>query len=186
MLLFNDIEETLYDNRTLRLFTQVDSRSADYIVSALLALDNENHKPISLYINSGGGEVVSGLAIIDTMNAIKSDVVTYNVGMCASMAAVILSSGAKRCALPHSRVMIHQVSAGTEGKVFDMRAALEETERINKVTMGMLAENCGTTYEELIKMTPVDKWMDAEASKKFGIVDEIVGNAHRMPAKAAA
>lgn len=181
-----DVDQIMLDNRTLTISTDINSHMADEVMKCLLAFDDEGHKPIMLYINSPGGEVVAGLQIIDTMNSIKSDVITINTGMCASMGAVILSSGAKRMALPHSRVMIHQVSAGTQGKVFDMRAAFEETERINKVTMGILAENCGKTYEELIKLTPVDKWMDAEASLKFGIIDEITGNAHRTPMKEAA
>ena len=179
-------EQKLHDNRIIRIPGEIEPEIADEVMANLLEMDDEGHKPIMLYINSPGGEVVSGLQIIDTMYAIKSDVITINTGMCASMGAVILSAGNKRMSLPHARVMIHQVSAGTQGKVFDMKAAFEETERINKVTMSMLAENCGKTYDELIEMTHVDKWMDAEAAFKFGIIDEIIGNAHRTPMKKAA
>lgn len=178
-----DVDQIMLDNRTITISTEIEPQMADEVMKCLLAFDDEGHKPIMLYINSPGGEVQSGLQIIDTMNSIKSDVITINTGMCASMGAVILSSGAKRMALPHSRVMIHQVSAGTKGKVFDMRAAFEETERINKVTMGILAENCGKTYDDLVAMTPVDKWMNADEALEFGIIDEITGNAHRTPLK---
>lgn len=181
-----DVDQIMLDNRTLTISTEIEPRMADEVMKCLLAFDDEGHKPIMLYINSEGGSVVSGLQIIDTMNSIKSDVITINTGMCASMGAVILSSGAKRMALPHSRVMIHQVSSGMQGKVFDMEASFKEAKRLNKVTMGILAENCGKTYEELIKLTPVDKWMDAEAALEFGIIDEITGKAHRTPMKEAA
>lgn len=178
-----DVDQIMLDNRTLTISTDINPQVADEVMKCLLAFDDEGHKPIMLYINSPGGEVVSGLQIIDTMNSIKSDVITINTGMCASMGAVILSSGAKRMALPHSSVMIHQVSAGTQGKIFDMKAAFNEAERKNRMTMGILAENCGKTYDELIAMTPVDKWMDAEEAMEFGIIDEITGNAHRTPLK---
>lgn len=185
-MLLADTEQTLYDNRIIRIPSEIEPGIADEVMAKLLAMDDEGRKPIMLYINSPGGEVVSGLQIIDTMYAVKSDVITINTGMCASMGAAILSAGNKRMALPHSRVMIHQVSAGMKGKVFDMRAEFEEADRINRVTMGILAENCGKTYDELIAMTPVDKWMDAEAALDFGIIDEITGNAHRVPMKEAA
>lgn len=125
-------------------------------MKSLLIMDKENHRPITLYINSPGGDVISGLQIIDTMYSLQSEVYTVCTGQCASMAAVILSAGEKRMILPHARVMIHQVSSGTQGKVFNMKAAYEETERLNDISMGILAENCGKTLKQLKKDTHVD------------------------------
>lgn len=173
------VEEELFEKRIIVIHTQIESNMAADVMSKMLDLDNDSHKPIKLYINSPGGEVSAGFQIIDTMNSIKSPVHTINTASCASMGAVILSAGSKRMSLPHARVMIHQVSAGTEGNIQDMRASLQETERVNKVTMGLLAENCGKTLEELLDMTHVNKWMDAKEAVEFGIIDEIVGKESR-------
>lgn len=174
------VDDQLFDKRIIVISTDINSNMAANVMSQMLAMDNENHKPIKLYINSPGGEVAAGFQIIDTMNSIKSPVHTINTASCASMGAVILSSGAKRMSLPHARVMIHQVSAGTEGNIQDMRAAFQETERVNKVTMAVLAENCGTTLEKLLELTHVNKWMDAKEAVEFGIIDEIVGKESRQ------
>lgn len=178
-MISTEIEEKLHKNRIIVIDTDVNDTMASEVMKRLLAMDDDGHQPIKLYINSPGGSVTSGWQIIDTMNSIRSQVITINTGLCASMGAVILSSGSKRMSLPHARVMIHQVSSGTSGKVFDMRAAFEETETVNRITMTELARNCGKTYDELIGMTNVDKWMSAEEAVEFGIVDEITGNAER-------
>ena len=173
------VDEELFDKRIIVISSQIESGMAANVMSQMLAMDNDSHKPIKLYINSPGGEVSAGFQIIDTMNSIKSPVHTINTASCASMGAVILSSGTKRMSLPHARVMIHQVSAGTEGNIQNMRASLAETERVNQTTMSFLAENCGKTTDELIEMTHVDKWMDAKEAIEFGITDEIVGKESR-------
>lgn len=181
MYIPNKVWETLYDNRIIRIDSEINSTMASDICSLMLAMDDENHKPIMLYIDSSGGEVNGGLQIIDTMNSLQSPVFTINVAMCASMAAVILSSGAKRMSLPHARVMIHQVSSGMQGNIQDMMVSLEETKHLNDVTMGILAKNCGKTLEEIKNDTVRDHWIYPEEAVKYGIIDEITGTKDRKP-----
>lgn len=169
-----EVENKLYDNRIIKISEAIDDGMACEVTNRLLAMDDDNHKPIKLYINSPGGSVNAGWEIIDTMNAIKSPVHTINTAMCASMASVILSFGEKRYSLPHARVMIHEVSSGVDGKFRDMKAALLETEKINKITMTALAENCGKTYEEIMQDAIRDLWFDAKESIEYGIIDEII------------
>ncbi len=182
---FPAVNAKMLENRVVTICTEIEPIMADLVMKQLLYLAEESAKPIQLYINSPGGQVRAGLQIIDTMNAIRCEVHTYNTGLCASMGAVILSSGAKRMMYPHASIMIHQVSSGTQGKVFDMKAAFEETVRINNETMAMLAENCGKTLEELIADTPVDKYLTPQQALEYGIIDEVIGNAHRKVAKKA-
>ena len=173
------VKEKLYDNRIVRIDTDINSAMAADVCSELQAMDDEGRKPIMLYINSPGGEIGAGLSIIDTMNSLKSMVFTINTHMCASMGAAILSCGAKRMALPHSRVMIHQASSGVQGNIQDMLISLRETERLNDELAKMIAENCGKTVEEYKEDTLRDRWMTAEEALKYGIIDEIVGNKKR-------
>lgn len=180
---FSEVEKKMLENRVITISTEIEPQMADAVMKQLLYMNDEGLKPIKLYINSPGGDVRAGLEIIDTMFSIRPEVYTINTGLCASMGAVILSCGAKRMALPHSSVMIHQVSSGTQGKIFDMKAAFEESQRINNTTMGLLAENCGKTLEELISDTPVDKWLTAQQALEYGIIDEITGKSHRRVAK---
>ena len=183
------VKEKLYDNRIVRIDTDINSAMAAEVCSELQAMDDEGQKPIWLYINSPGGEIGAGLSIIDTMNSLRSMVFTVNTHMCASMGATILSCGAKRMGLPHSRVMIHQASSGMQGNVQDMLISLKETERLNDVLAEMIAFNCGKTTEEYKNDTFRDHWMSAEEALEYGIIDEIVGNKQRKiwtPGKAAA
>ena len=172
--------DELLEHRFLVINSSIQADMASELMCDLLLLDDDCHKDITLYINSPGGEVVAGNQIIDTMNAIQSHVITVNVGMCASMGALILSSGAKRLSYPHARVMIHEVSAGTEGKIRDMEAALKNTSEINRTAMTMLANNCGKTYEQIMKDVRQDLWMNAEEAIKYGLIDEIVGREERI------
>ena len=172
---FETKKDKLEENRIISICTEIEPGMADQLMKDLLIMDKENHKPITLYINSPGGDVVSGLQIIDTMNSIQSQVDTVCTGQCASMAAVILSAGKKRMILPHARVMIHQVSSGTRGKVFNMEVDFEEAKRLNDISMGILAKNCSKALEQLKEDTHVDFYMGAEEALKYGIVDEIVG-----------
>jgi len=133
-------------------------------------------KDITLYINSPGGSVLCGLGIVDLMNFIKSDVATTNIGMCASMGSVLLSSGTKgkRSSLVYSKVMTHQVSHGTHGNVQDTRIDQMEGEKYNYILFKILAENCGKTFEEMLEASRRDKWFNSDEALKFGLIDEVV------------
>lgn len=167
------IESEIFDHRLITINSDINSDMADLIMKELLLMDDDNSNPITIYINSPGGEVAAGLQIIDTMKMIHSKVITVNTATCASMAAVILSAGDERKSLPHARVMIHQISAGVDGNIQDMEITMRETARVNKETMTLLANNCGKTYDELIKDTIRDHWMNAEEAKAYGIIDDI-------------
>ena len=172
-----DIYSRLLSDRIIVLSDQVNDTTASLVVAQLLFLESQDsEKDISLYINSPGGSVTAGLAIYDTMNYIKCDVSTICVGMAASMGAFLLSSGAKgkRIALPNAEIMIHQPSAGTQGKVTDMEIDVEHFLRIKKNLNEILAANTGKTAEEIKAASERDHWMTADEAKDFGLVDKII------------
>jgi ATP-dependent Clp protease protease subunit len=172
-----DIYSRLLKERVIFLGDEVNSATANIVVAQLLHLAYEDpKKDIKLYINSPGGSVYDGLAIIDTMNYIEPDVQTIGIGLQASMGAMLLSSGAKgkRFALPNSRIMIHQPSSGTEGKITDQEIALREGIYLKKVLAEMMAKNTGKSVEQVEKDMDRDNWMSAEEAKKYGLIDEII------------
>jgi ATP-dependent Clp protease protease subunit len=173
---YKDISTILLENRIINLVGEVDDGLAYQITSALMVMSEESDKPIQMFINSPGGSVMSGLAIIDVMNHIKAPVYTIVTGLAASMGAAILSAGEKghRMALPNATVMLHQVSAGERGNIQDMRVGLEFTEKLNGKLMKMIAANCGKTVEQLESDTLRDKWLFADEALAYGIVDEVV------------
>jgi len=173
-----DIYSRLLKERVIFLGEDVNPHTANLVVAQLLHLAYEDpKKDIKLYINSPGGSVYDGLAIIDTMNYIEPDVQTIGIGLQASMGAMLLSSGTKgkRFALPNARIMIHQPSSGTEGKITDQEIALKEGIYLKKLLAEMFAKNTGKKYEQVVKDMDRDNWMSAEEAKKYGIIDEIVG-----------
>lgn len=173
-----DIYSRLLKERIIFLGEDVNEHTASLIVAQMLFLEAEDpKKDIKFYINSPGGSVYDGLAIYDTMQHLKCDVATYGMGLQASMGAFLLSSGTKgkRFLLPNATVMIHQPSAGTQGKVTDMEISLKEGIRLKKVLTEILAKNCGKKYEDLEKAQDRDNWMSADEAKKFGLVDEVIG-----------
>jgi ATP-dependent Clp protease, protease subunit len=172
-----DIYSRLLKDNIIFLNGEVNHDSASIVIAQLLFLASEDpKKEIKLYINSPGGSVVDGLAIIDTMNHIKNDVSTICVGMAASMGAMILSAGAKgkRLALPNSEVMIHQPLGGYEGQASDIeirsRRILEMKDNLYK----MLVENTGQTMAKIVKDADRDYFMTAPEAKKYGIVDKVI------------
>lgn len=172
-----DIYSRLLNDRIVFLGEQVDSHTANLVVAQLLYLANEDPKrDIKLYINSPGGSVYDGLAIIDTMNYIKPDVQTIGIGLQASMGAMLLSCGAKgkRFVLPNARIMIHQPSSGTEGKITDQEIALKEGIYLKKKLAEIFAENTGKDLKQVEKDMDRDNWMSAEEALEYGIIDEIV------------
>lgn len=172
-----DIYSRLLKERIIFLQGPIDDMMANLIVAQLLFLEAEDpKKEIKLYINSPGGSVTAAMAIYDTMNHIKPDVATICIGIAASAAAVLLSSGAKgkRYCLPNAEVMIHQVMGGAEGQASDIaitaRHILRTKDNLNKI----LAKNTGKTQEQLEKDSDRDYYMLAEEAKKYGLVDEVV------------
>lgn len=172
-----DIYSRLLKDRIIFLGEDVNSHTANLVVAQLLFLAHEDpKKDIKLYINSPGGSVYDGLAIIDTMNFIEPDVQTIGIGLQASMGAMLLSCGTKgkRFVLPNSRIMIHQPSSGTEGKITDQEIALKEGIFLKKRLAEIFAKNTGKSLAQVEKDMDRDNWMSAEEAKEYGIVDEIV------------
>ena len=172
-----DIYSRLLKDRIVFLGTEVEDGIANSIIAQLLFLESEDpEKDIHLYINSPGGSVTAGMAIYDTMQYIKSPVSTICVGLAASMAAVLLASGAKgkRLALPNAEVMIHQPSGGTRGQVTDIeihtRNILKTRERLNRI----LARHTGQEVEAVARDTDRDNFMTAEEALQYGLIDRII------------
>ena len=155
----------------------MNQNTASLVVAQLLFLEAEDpKKDITLYINSPGGNIQAGMAIIDTMHHIKPDVATVCTGMAASMGAMILSQGkkGKRHVLPNSEVMIHQPLTGVEGQASDIQITAAHIQRLKKRLYDMLVDATGKTYEQIEKDGDRDYWMSAEEAKKYGIVDSIL------------
>lgn len=172
-----DIYSRLLKDRIIFLGEDVNPHTANLVVAQLLFLDNQDAgKPIHFYINSPGGHVYDALAIYDTMQFVKSPVHTYGIGMQASAAAFLLSSGekGKRYLLPHSTVMIHQPSSGTRGKVTDQEIDLKESLRVKKLLEKIMAGNTGQKLERIHEDMERDKWLDADEAKEYGIVDKVI------------
>ena len=172
-----DIYSRLLKERVVFMGTQVTPETANVVIAQLLHLAYEDpKKDIKLYINSPGGSVYDGLAIIDTMNYIEPDVQTIGIGLQASMGAMLLSAGAKgkRYCLPNARIMIHQPSSGTEGKITDQEIALKEGIYLKKVLIDIVAKNTGKDAKTIEKDMDRDNWMSAEEAQKYGIIDEVI------------
>src|SRR6478735_3386851 len=172
-----DIYSRLLKERIIFLGEEVNEHTANLVVAQLLFLAHEDPKAdISLYINSPGGSVYDGLAIFDTIQFIKPDVATYGIGLQASMGAFLLSSGAKgkRHALPNSRIMIHQPSSGTQGKITDQEITLREGIYLKKRLNEILAKNTGQKLSKIEKDVDRDFWMSSEEAVEYGIVDKVV------------
>lgn len=175
-----DIYSRLLKDRIIFVGTAIDDHVANLVIAQLLFLESEDSKKdITLYVNSPGGSVSAGLAMIDTMNFIKPDVSTVCTGIAASMGAMILMSGArgKRFSLPHSEVMIHQPLGGTQGQASDIEIHANHIIKTKKVLYDMI-ENCtGQDYEQVVKDCDRDNYMTAEQAKaygKFGIIDKVI------------
>ena len=172
-----DIFSRLLSDRIIFLGEEITDSSASLIVAQMLFLEAQDpDRDIQLYINSPGGSITAGFAIYDTMQYIKCDVSTICVGLAASMGAFLLSSGAKgkRIALPNAEIMIHQPSAGTQGKVTDMESDVEHFLRIKQRLNKILAENTGKTPEQVKLDSERDHWMTADEAQAYGLVDKVI------------
>lgn len=172
-----DIYSRLLKDRIIFLGTDVNEHTANLVVAQMLFLENEDpKKDIKFYINSPGGSVYDAFAIYDTMQYVKCDIQTVGIGVQASAAAFLLSSGTKgkRFLLPHATVMIHQPSAGTRGKVTDMEIDLKEGLRLKQLLNEIMAKNTGQKVSKIQEDMERDKWLSAEEAKKYGIVDKVL------------
>lgn len=175
-----DIYSRLLNERVIFLGEDVNEHTANLVVAQLLHLAyTDPDKDIKLYINSPGGSVYDGLAIYDTIQYIKPDVQTIGIGLQASMGAFLLSSGTKgkRVALPSSRIMIHQPSSGTQGKITDQEITLREGIYLKKKLNEILAKNTGQKLSKIEKDVDRDFWMSADEAKDYGIIDEVIATA---------
>ena len=172
-----DIYSRLLNERIIFLGEEVNEHTANSVVAQLLHLAYvDPQADISLYINSPGGSVYDGMAIYDTMNFIKPDVATYGIGLQASMGAFLLSSGAKgkRFCLPHAKVMIHQPSSGTHGKVTDMEIDMKETLEVKKMLAKIMAKNTGQKLAKVKSDMERDYWMTPDEAVQYGLIDKVL------------
>ena len=172
-----DIYSLLLKERIIFLGTPIDAMVANVIIAQLLFLAREDdEKDIMMYINSPGGSVTAGLAIYDTMKFVKPDVSTVCIGLAASMGTVLLTGGTqgKRMALPNATVHLHQVMGGAEGQASDIEIQARETLRLQSILRNILTETTGQTMKQIEKDTDRDFWLDAEAAKKYGLIDRIL------------
>ena len=171
-----DLYSRLLEDRIIFLSGEITDQTANLIVSELLFLASKNHEDIYMYINSPGGSVTSGMAIYDTMNYIKSDVRTICVGLAASMAAFLLSSGTKgkRFALINADVMIHQPLGGMQGQASDMKIACERILKMKEKLNKILAKNTNQPLKKIQKDTDRDYYLTSEEAKKYGLIDQII------------
>ena len=182
----NDMGERAYDiysrlliDRIIILNGEINDNSANIVVAELLYLDSLNNDDISLYINSPGGSITAGMAIFDTINFIKSDVSTICVGMAASMAAFLLSSGekGKRYILPNAEVMIHQPLGGVQGQATEIKIAAERILKLKKKLNKILSDNTGKDIDTIDNDTERDYFMDSDEALNYGIVDKVLKKA---------
>ena len=171
-----DIYSRLLKERIIFLVGPINDNVANLVVAQLLFLESEGVKDISIYINSPGGSVYSGLAIFDTMNYLKSDISTLCIGQAASMGALLLCAGAKgkRHVLPNSRVMIHQPLGGFQGQASDIEIHAKEILQLKKKLNNILSKQTGQNEDLIEKDTDRDNFMDADQAVKYGIVDSIL------------
>jgi ATP-dependent Clp protease, protease subunit len=172
-----DIEDRLFRERIIFLTEEVTDGLANAIVAYLLYLDSEDSsKPIYLYINSPGGSVTAGMAMYDTMQTIKSEVVTICVGLAASMGAFLLAAGTrgKRMALPHARIMIHQPLGGARGQASDIEIEAKEILRMRASLNNLLAQHTGKSIEQIQKDTDRDYFLSAQQAMEYGLIDKVI------------
>lgn len=172
---FDVFSRLMYD-RIIYFTGVVDDDSCNTAVAQLLYLSSVDERDISMYINSPGGSVVDGLGLVDTMNYINCDISTTCIGMAASMGSVLLSNGAKgkRFVLPHSRVMIHQISSRQSGTLADLEIEIEQTRRCKNDVYKILADNTGHTFEDMEKLCDRDNWFIGQEAVELGIADKVL------------
>ena len=171
-----DLYSRLLKDRIIFISGEIDDNLSNIVVSELLYLDSISHDDINMYINSPGGSITSGMAIYDTMNYIKSDVATICIGMAASMASILLSSGTKgkRCALENSEVMIHQPLGGASGQATEIKIAAKRILKLKDKINNILSINTGNDIKKIEDDTERDNFMDSYEALEYGIIDEVL------------
>lgn len=169
-----DLYSRLLKDRIIFLTGEINDSVASIVISELLYLDNLSNEDIYLYINSPGGSITSGMSIYDTMNFIKSNVITIGIGMTASMAAFLLSSGNIRYALPNTEVMIHQPLGGAQGQATDIKIAAERIIKLKEKLNQILAKNTNQPLEKIYNDTERDNFLSANEALEYGLIDKII------------
>ena len=172
-----DIRDEMLDQRVLELMTSVDAESCAVVIRGLLHLQRQDSTtPITLYINSPGGEVQSGLALYDVMQAVSCPIRTVCLGMAASMGALLFIAGDEREILPHSRVMIHDplIGAGAGGSALSVKARADDLMRIRDITAGVIARHSGMSIERVFELTASDTYFEAEEAVEVGLADRVI------------
>ncbi len=169
-----DLYSRLLKDRIIFLVGEINDNTANIVISELLYLDNLNHENIYIYINSPGGAITSGMGIYDTMRFISSKVITIGLGMCASMAAFLLSSGDERYALPNAEIMIHQPLGGAQGQASDIKIAAERIIKLKEKLNKILADNTNQALEKIYLDTERDNFLSAFEAKEYGLIDDII------------
>lgn len=171
-----DVFSRMMLERIIWLMGPVEDSNCTVIQAQLMYLDSLGKEDITLHLNTPGGSIMAGMSVVDCAKYINSDLITVNMGMCASMGSVLLSAGTpgKRKSLKHSRVMVHSASSGFRGNWHDFLVEKEEFEYYQNLVMNMLANFTGKTKEEVEKISERDKWFSSEEAKKFGIIDTII------------
>lgn len=169
-----DLCSRLLKDRIIFLSGEINDSVANIVVSELLYLDNINHDDIYLYINSPGGSITSGMSIYDTMNFVSSKVITIGLGMCASMAAFLLSSGNTRLALPNTEIMIHQPIGGAQGQATDIKIAAERIIKLKEKLNKILAKNTKQDIKKIAEDTERDNFLSADEALEYGLIDKII------------
>lgn len=171
-----DIFSRMLIDRVLWLAGEVNDNMSTIAQAQLLWLDREGNTDITVYIDTPGGSTKSGLSIVDVMNYISCDVTTINTGMAASMGSVLLGAGTKgkRHSLPHSKVMLHQVSSANRGVIADMEISFNEAKKVNDILFNLLGEYCGKDPEQVKKDAARDFWLTAQEALDYGIIDSII------------
>lgn len=176
-----DLYSRLLQDRIIFLTGEINDYVANIVISELLYLDNINHDNIYLYINSPGGSITSGMGIYDTMKYIESKVYTIGVGMCASMAAFLLSSGDVRMSLENTEIMIHQPLGGAQGQATDIKIAAERIIKLKEKLNQILAKNTNQPLEKIYTDTERDNFLSSKDALKYGIIDEIISSKNSNP-----
>ncbi|HEY0167671.1 MAG TPA: ATP-dependent Clp protease proteolytic subunit [Jatrophihabitans sp.] len=183
MAFSDSVYEGLLRDRIIFLGQQVDDEISNKITAQLLTLAADPDKDIYLYINSPGGSVTAGMAVYDTMNYIKNDVVTIAMGFCASMGQFLLTAGAKgkRFALPHTKILMHQPSAGLAGTATDIRIYAEQLVKTKREMAQLIADHSGQTFETITRDSDRDRWFTAHEAKEYGLIDDVIGSTELIP-----
>ncbi len=171
-----DIYSKLLTNRIIFIEGEINDSLANLVVSELLYLDSINNEDIYIYINSPGGSITAGLAIYDTMNYVKSDIITIGIGLCASMGAFLLSSGDKRYSLPNTEIMIHEPLGGASGQATEIKIVADRIIKLRSKLNKILAKNTGKTLNKIEKDTSRDYYMDPKEALEYGLIDKIIDN----------